>query len=132
MPETNTDPLFQLAGRSILVAGGAGGTGTPSARACAQRGANVLIADIDGKRANETTEALRQDGHQAAATQLDVVSDESCRNAVDAAVRQWGRLDGLLSANGVYQVADALDLDDPAAAFVTGQVMFVDGGRTIS
>lgn len=114
MPETNTDPLFQVAGRSILLAGGAGGLGAPLARAFAQRGAKVLIADIDAERANETAAVLRRDGHQAAATQLDVVSNESCGNAVDAAVRQWGRLDGLLNASGIYRVANALDLDDKA------------------
>ena len=46
--------------------------------------------------------------------QLDVVSAESCAAAVDAAVRQWGRLDGMLNASGIYRVADALDFDDQA------------------
>ncbi len=114
MPETVTDPLFDLAGRSILVAGGAGGLGAPLAGAFAQRGARLLIADIDGKRAEETAQGLRHDGHRAAAMQLDVVSAESCAAAVDAAVRQWGRLDGMLNASGIYRVADALDFDDQA------------------
>jgi NAD(P)-dependent dehydrogenase (short-subunit alcohol dehydrogenase family) len=109
-----TDPLFDLAGSSILVAGGAGGLGAPLARAFAQRGARLLIADIDGKRAEETAQGLRRDGYQAAATQLDVVSTESCAAAVDAAVRQWGRLDGMLNASGIYRVADALEFDDTA------------------
>jgi NAD(P)-dependent dehydrogenase (short-subunit alcohol dehydrogenase family) len=114
MAETITDPLFDLADRSILVAGGAGGLGAPLARALAQRGAKVLIADIDGKRAQEAAEALRGDGHQAAATRLDVVESNSCTEAVNATVKQWGRLDGMLNASGIYRVADALDFDDKA------------------
>lgn len=114
MPETSTDPLFDIAGRGILVAGGAGGLGAPLARAFAARGAKVLIADIDGKRANETADALRRDGHEAAAAQLDVTSSRSCADAVEEAVRRWGRLDGMLNASGIYRVANALELDDKA------------------
>jgi NAD(P)-dependent dehydrogenase (short-subunit alcohol dehydrogenase family) len=114
MVDDSNDPLFTVAGRAILVAGGAGGLGAPLARALAQRGAKVLIADIDGKRANETAEALQRDGHQALARQLDVVSAQSCADAVDEAVRQWGRLDGLVNATGIYRAAYALEFDDKA------------------
>jgi NAD(P)-dependent dehydrogenase (short-subunit alcohol dehydrogenase family) len=114
MADVSTDPLFTVAGRGVLVAGGAGGIGAPLARALAQRGAKVLIADVDGKRANETAAALQRDGHQALATRLDVVDAKSCENAVDEAVRQWGRLDGMVNASGIYRVAYALEFDDKA------------------
>jgi 3-hydroxybutyrate dehydrogenase len=46
-----TDPLFDIGGRVILVAGGAGGLGAPMAKALVQRGARLLIADIDERAA---------------------------------------------------------------------------------
>ena len=79
MPEPSIDPLFDVAGRSILVAGGAGGLGAPLAQALARRGAKVLIADIDAKAADNVAQALQREGHQAKATQIDVVSSELLR-----------------------------------------------------
>ena len=73
-----TDALFSVDGRSILVAGGAGGLGAPLAQALARRGAKVLIADIDGARADDAAKALQREGHEAKATQIDVVSAKSC------------------------------------------------------
>jgi NAD(P)-dependent dehydrogenase (short-subunit alcohol dehydrogenase family) len=109
------DPLFVIDGCVMLVAGGAGGLGAPLAAALAQRGAKVLIADIDAQRAEKTARELAAT-HQAAvrACALDVVSPQSCAAAVDLAVSAWGRLDGLVNATGIYRVAEALELDDEA------------------
>jgi NAD(P)-dependent dehydrogenase (short-subunit alcohol dehydrogenase family) len=107
------DPLFDIDGRAILVAGGAGGLGGPLAAAMVQRGAKVLIADIDVPRAEEFARELAA-AHKAdvRACALDVVSTQSCTAAVDLAVSAWGRLDGLINATGIYRVADALQLTD--------------------
>jgi NAD(P)-dependent dehydrogenase (short-subunit alcohol dehydrogenase family) len=109
------DPLFDIAGRVILVAGGAGGLGAPLAKAFAQRGAKVIIADIDEPLALATARGLRDDGGDAHGTVLDVTSSASCSAAVDMAVTKWGRLDGLMNASGIYRVGRVLDeLDDEA------------------
>lgn len=113
MAATINDPLFDLDGSPILVAG-AGGLGAPMARAFARRGARVLLADIDKRLAAETAEQLRREGGEAQAVGLDVTDPASCAAAVDAALNRWGRLDGLLNATGVYEVAAALELDDKA------------------
>lgn len=107
------DSLFSIDGSVILVAGGAGGLGTPLAAAFAQRGAKVLIADIDASLAEKTAQALAEKYKaDIRATALDVVSAQSCTTAVNQAVSVWGRLDGLVNATGIYRVASALDLDD--------------------
>jgi NAD(P)-dependent dehydrogenase (short-subunit alcohol dehydrogenase family) len=107
------DPLFVIDGRVMLVAGGAGGLGTPLAAALAERGAKVLIADIGAQRAQKTARELAAT-HKAdiRACALDVVSPQSCAAAVDLAVSAWGRLDGLVNATGIYRVAGALELDE--------------------
>jgi NAD(P)-dependent dehydrogenase (short-subunit alcohol dehydrogenase family) len=106
------DSLFDITGHSILVAGGAGGLGRPLAEALAQRGARVLIADIDEGSALSAAEELRGQGLEAEGIKLDVVAAESCAAAVARAIEGGGRLDGLLNASGIYRVAAALDFDD--------------------
>ena len=107
------DSLFSIDGTVILVAGGAGGLGAPMAAAFAQRGAKVLIADIDASLAEKTAQTLAEKYKaDARATTLDVVSAQSCATAVNQAVSAWGRLDGLVNATGIYRVASALDFDD--------------------
>jgi NAD(P)-dependent dehydrogenase (short-subunit alcohol dehydrogenase family) len=106
------DPYFAVAAQSILVAGGAGGLGAPLAKALSTRGARVIIADLDEDRARSLAAELTATGNEAIAVQLDVVDGASCTAAVDAAVRQYGRLDGLVNASGIYRVAPALDFPD--------------------
>ena len=107
-----TDPLFTVEGRTIIVAGGAGGLGRPLAEGLVQRGARVLVADIDERAACETAAALCAQGGTADAIALDVVSSTSCAAAVAHAAAKWGRLDGLVNASGVYRVAPALELEE--------------------
>jgi NAD(P)-dependent dehydrogenase (short-subunit alcohol dehydrogenase family) len=140
-----TDPLFTLDGRTIIVAGGAGGLGRPLAEGLVQRGARVLVADIDERAAGETAAALRAQGGAADAIALDVVSSTSCASAVAHAVTTWGRLDGLVNASGVYRVAPALELEERdwertidinvTGAFrlarAAGKVMVAQGSGTI-
>jgi NAD(P)-dependent dehydrogenase (short-subunit alcohol dehydrogenase family) len=107
-------PLFGIDGRVILVAGGAGGLGAPMAKAFTQRGAKVLIADLDEHLAVETAEHLRTNGGDVRSIALDVTSTVSCAATVDLAVANWGRLDGLVNASGIYRVGHAFELDDEA------------------
>lgn len=109
-----TDSLFDIRGSVILLAGGAGGLGAPLAKAFVDRGARVLIADLDERLAAHTAERLQGRGDEAASIALDVTDPKSCTAAVDKAVSAWGRLDGLINASGIYKVDAALDLKDDA------------------
>lgn len=48
-----TDPLFDVSGLVVLVAGGAGGLGKVLAQALAERSANVTVADFADGAATE-------------------------------------------------------------------------------
>ena len=102
------DPYFSVQGLSIVVAGGAGGLGAPLARALCIRGARLTIADIDVDRARDLARNLEAEGGEAIGVVLDVTDGVSCAGAVGQAVQEWGRLDGLINATGVYRVAPAL------------------------
>lgn len=104
------DPLFDVRGRRVLVAGGAGGLGYPLARELAARGAEIMLADLDARNAENRARELTGAGCRAYACRLDVTDESSCAEAVRAAVDRLGALDVLLNASGAYRTAPALDL----------------------
>lgn len=101
------DPLFDVAGRNILVAGAAGGLGAPLARALAGRGGRLMLADMNVDGAENLAGELDADAH---ACRLDVTDEASCAAAVAQSVERLGGLDVVINATGIYRVAPAIDL----------------------
>jgi NAD(P)-dependent dehydrogenase (short-subunit alcohol dehydrogenase family) len=78
----------EIEDRVALVTGGAGGLGRAVARALAERGARVVIADVDRDGGQEIAHEL--DGHFVA---TDVSDLEQCVRAVRDATARYGGLD---------------------------------------
>src|SRR5262249_30108546 len=57
-PRVGSLAPMELEGIGALVAGGASGLGAASARALAQRGARVLVADLDDERGNALADEI--------------------------------------------------------------------------
>lgn len=110
--------LFDLTDQVAIVAGGGGGLGREIAKAFAEFGARLVIADIDQGRAGETARAIVEAGGKARAAQVDVTSAASARALVDQVVSEEGRIDILVNAAGVFTVAPALELTPEAWARV--------------
>jgi NAD(P)-dependent dehydrogenase (short-subunit alcohol dehydrogenase family) len=83
-------PGFDLAGKLALVTGGASGIGAGICAALAEAGAKVIVADIAQELAETRAEALRQDGHHAAALRIDLADEESIRRGCAEAVARHG------------------------------------------
>ncbi len=79
-----------------LVTGGGNGIGQATARVLAERGARVVVADIDGAAAQAT--AAEVDG---LAITVDVTDDASVARMVGAAVDEFGRLDWACNIAGI-------------------------------
>ncbi len=92
----------------VLAAGAASGIGATLARALAERGAHVTVADLDTEAAQRVAEALPGDGHGACA--LDIRDEASCQAAVASAQQGSGRLDLLLNSVGIFRTGPALEL----------------------
>ncbi|APE38070.1 oxidoreductase [Nocardia mangyaensis] len=99
---------MDLTGRTALVTGGAQGLGEGMARALAQAGAKVVIADIKDDAGIELAEALGE-GHGF--VHLDVTDDAAWSTALAAAVEQLGGLDILVNNAGVEITSLLIDLD---------------------
>lgn len=72
---------FDLAGRSAVVTGAAGGIGSAVAAALAESGAAVLVTDVDGDAAAAVAERISASGGRADSAALDVTDRDSAEAA---------------------------------------------------
>lgn len=91
--------MFDLAGRAVLVAGGAGYLGLPVCRLLAQLGARIAVADINPERLAGAEAALREAGaRDVAALPLDFGDEASVLACVRGAAAHFGGLWGVVNA----------------------------------
>jgi NAD(P)-dependent dehydrogenase (short-subunit alcohol dehydrogenase family) len=89
---------FDLAGRVVLITGGAGLLGVEHAEALASAGGVPVIADLRGAdAARVAAEIAEKHGCAASAVELDVASPSSCSAALSRVLSVHGRLDGLVN-----------------------------------
>jgi NAD(P)-dependent dehydrogenase (short-subunit alcohol dehydrogenase family) len=89
---------MEIKGIGAFVSGGASGLGEATARALAERGARVAIADVNDEKASALAEEL---GDAAIALHCDVTSEEETTAAVAAAVDAFGELRLAVGCAGV-------------------------------
>ena len=101
---------MNTAHHTFLITGGASGLGAGCVRRLAAAGANVVIADLNVA----TGEALAKElGQQAVFIATDVTSTDSAQAAVDAAIKQFGALHGLISCAGILGAARIVGREGP-------------------
>jgi NAD(P)-dependent dehydrogenase (short-subunit alcohol dehydrogenase family) len=104
-----------LAGRRILVTGGARGLGFAFAQALCGHGARVVLADLRAEQLRASVEQLRAQGHDAHGLAVDVSDPAAIAACAAEAVRLLGGLDGLVNNAAVTdsggRSVDELDID---------------------
>ena len=83
----------------VLITGSAMGIGLACARAFAEKGATVVMADI--AKADEQAQALVAAGHKAVAYQCDVADAQAVKVMMEWIVATYGRLDAALNNAGI-------------------------------
>ncbi|MDZ7882635.1 MAG: SDR family oxidoreductase [Mycobacterium sp.] len=91
---------FSLDGRVALITGGGTGIGRAAALVLAERGADVVLAGRRPDPLGSTAKEIQNLGRRAIAVSSDVTSADACRDLVDAAVAEFGRLDILVNCAG--------------------------------
>ncbi len=94
------DKVALISGAAQGVSGKLMGFGGASARLLAEHGASVVLGDIDESSGELTASQIRESGGQATFVRLDVTVEDDWRNAVRAAVAEYGGLDILVNSAG--------------------------------
>lgn len=84
----------RLEGRVILISGGARGQGEAEARLFAAEGARVVLGDVLDDLGKRVARSLAD---RALYVNLDVSCETDWSRAVNAAIDQFGKLDGLVN-----------------------------------
>lgn len=111
-PRRTTPELFSLAGRIVVVTGGAGLLGTRHARAVVEAGGTAILGDVNHDRARATAAEL---GRRAEALHLDVTDEASVERALAVVLDRHGRVDALVNNA-------ALDPKAGGAAIASGRL----------
>ena len=99
-------------GKVAIVTGSATGLGAAAAVQLADLGWNIVVNYTRSKKeADETMAAVTARGVKAILVQADVGQDADCRKLVDAAVKAWGRIDGVINNAGTTKSQPQGDLD---------------------
>lgn len=91
-------------GKVALVTGAGSGLGLATAKAFAESGASVVLADYNEKSARAAAEGLVAQGRKALAIRCDVSDDDQVEAMVHQTVTAFGRLDAAYNNAGIQNV----------------------------
>ena len=103
--------MSALKGLKTLVTGGGGGIGAACARALAEAGADVAVADINGTAANNVAAECAKFGGAATAIEADCGDLKAIDSMITKAVTDMGRLDVIVNNAGVTRHAHIITWD---------------------
>src|SRR5438067_4570956 len=110
------NPVYDFRGQVALVTGASSGMGLSTARAFAEAGAAVVLADINEEALRTATDELTSAGYQAIGVTCDVSDEAQVEAMVARAVASFGRLDMAFNNAGI-QVPPSDAADEPAEQF---------------
>src|SRR5438132_4694942 len=89
--------MGKLDGKVALISGGARGQGAAEAETFAREGAKVIFGDIRDPEGQKVEAAIRDAQGEATYVHLDVINEADWQNAVQTAIRRYGRLNILIN-----------------------------------
>jgi 3-oxoacyl-[acyl-carrier protein] reductase len=98
--------MSKLTGKVAVVTGASKGIGAAIAKALAAEGASVVVNYSSSKKGAEAVVAeIAKKGGKAITVGGDVSKTADAQGIIDAAIRNYGRLDILVNNSGVYEFA---------------------------
>jgi glucose 1-dehydrogenase len=108
----STDIRFGLAGRVIVITGGAQGIGEACARRLVADGASVALWDVDDAHGTALAASLVASGARATFSHCNVASKADVDAALAATLAAMDRVDGLVNNAGIFKAAPFLDIGE--------------------
>ena len=112
-------------GRVVAITGAARGMGREYALFLAERGAKVLVNDINS--AAETVAQIKAAGGEAAENNCDITKPDETDQLVRQALDSWGRLDAVINNAAIYgpSLPDAETVDRILGVHLVGTINMV-------
>ncbi|GGH75756.1 NAD(P)-dependent dehydrogenase (short-subunit alcohol dehydrogenase family) [Pullulanibacillus pueri] len=100
--------------KTVIVTGAANGIGRGVATLYAQKGAKVVLADIDEKAGNTAVKAIQEQNGKACFIQTDVRSETDIRTLMATAKAQYGTIDILINnaGKGLFKPLNEVTLEE--------------------
>jgi NAD(P)-dependent dehydrogenase (short-subunit alcohol dehydrogenase family) len=95
--------LFDLSGKTAIVAGGSRGIGLAMAEGLASAGADVVVANSTPEQGERAAAVIRSQGGHARALPLDLRRPESIAHLVSATLQALGGIDILVNSVGIIR-----------------------------
>jgi NAD(P)-dependent dehydrogenase (short-subunit alcohol dehydrogenase family) len=107
------DPLLDFTGKVAVITGAAQGFGKLLAKELAQRGAKLVISDINGDGVQQVADEIASTGAEVFALKCDVAKSDDCKAMVDVAIENFGRVDiGVNNAGIAHDYASLHETDE--------------------
>jgi len=97
------DPLLNFVGKTVLITGAASGFGKLLAKEFGDRGANLILADLNLEGLEDVAAERIDQGNEVIIAKTDVTKEEDHRYLVDKALRSFGSLDIAINNAGIPQ-----------------------------
>ena len=91
--------MFDIKNKTVIITGGAGLIGSAFSKACAEYGANVVIADIGEEKANELTEQIKKETWNSNIffQKCDITNTNDIQNLIDTTLNKFEEIDALVN-----------------------------------
>jgi len=90
-----------LEGKVAIITGAAQGIGRAIAETLARHGADIVVADLDPGRSQDTIEAVSKLGRRALNIKVNVADWDDVKSMTDQVLKDWGKIDILVNNAGV-------------------------------
>ncbi|MDY6817701.1 MAG: SDR family oxidoreductase [Halobacteriales archaeon] len=99
--ETPSDRKDDFTDQTALVTGGGRGIGQGICLELADRGADIVVADLDADEIAETESMVTERGQEALAVQTDVTDEANVESTVEQALDRFGSIEILVNNAGI-------------------------------
>jgi acetoin reductase-like protein len=102
----------RLIDKVAIVTGSGNGIGKAVALRLAREGADIIVADVDIKSAEQTAREIFNDGRKAVAYSIDLANISQIQPLVEQVVNEFGRIDILVNAAGIAQTKPFMEITE--------------------
>lgn len=93
---------MDFSGKTIIITGSGGGIGEGYAKACADKGMNVIIAELNSEAGNRVADEINKGGGKALFIQTDVSDESSAKACADQTVEAFGEINYLVNNAAIF------------------------------